>query len=149
MMDKEYLIILKEVTSNDDYQKLKNEKHHGISRYEHLVRVAKRTFIITKKRNLNYKEATRGALLHDFFYSSEVNTHTLRGVYRHPILAYKRSKEMYKLTDKESNVIKAHMFPLAKEFPKSKEAWIVLLVDKGVGLKEFVKYKFITRKLFN
>ena len=142
MMDKEYFIIIKDIIDDENFQKLKYEKHHGISRYEHLIRVSKKTFLITKRKKLDYKKATRAALMHDFFYSSETKTTTLKGALKHPILAYEHASKLIELSPKEGNIIRSHMFPITKELPKSREAWIVVHVDKTVGFMEFIKYKF-------
>ena len=36
------------ITNNQKYQSLKNDYHHGLNRYTHLMHVAKLTFYITK-----------------------------------------------------------------------------------------------------
>ncbi len=142
MMGKEYLAIANEIIYRDDYQKLKHEKHHGISRYEHSIRVGKRTYIIAKRMGLDYKSATKAALLHDFFTSNDSNYHGVKILYNHPLIACKNASKIIELSNKETNIIKSHMFPLSKSFPKSKEAWIVSLVDKRIATYEFIKYKF-------
>ena len=55
---------------------------------------------------------------------------------------------MVTLSEKENNIIRSHMFPLAKEFPKSKEALIVGCADKSVAFYEFLKFKFKPFKRF-
>lgn len=148
MMDREYLQIANDIINNEKYQKLKSEDHHGITRYEHSMRVAKRTYLLSKRLKLNYKEATRAALLHDYFFSDQTTTKNLKGAFRHPIFACKNANEMIKLSEKENNIIRSHMFPLAKEFPKSKEALIVGYADKSVAFYEFLKFKFNPFKRF-
>ena len=147
MMDREYLAIANEIINDEKYQKLKDEKHHGITRYEHSIRVAKKTYIMTKKRNLDYKKATRAALLHDFFYSYQTAPNAPKRMCKHPYVAYYNANEMIELSSKENNIIVSHMFPLTREYPKSREAWVVTYVDKIVALKEFIKYKFNIKKL--
>ena len=142
MMDQEYLDMLNDITNDEEYQKLKCEKHHGINRFEHSMRVAKRTYIVTKRRKMNYKEATRAAFLHDYFFSFQTTTDNIKGAYKHPIFALENSKKRYQLSAKESNIIRSHMFPLSKELPRSREAWIVTRVDKSIALYEFFKFKF-------
>ena len=40
--------IANNVIYTEKYQSLKNEPHHGITRYEHVMRVAKNTYKISK-----------------------------------------------------------------------------------------------------
>ena len=147
MMDKEFLDIVDEVLSIEQYQELKQEKHHGTTRFDHSIRVAKRTFLMAKKRGLDYKSATKAALLHDFFSASDITTKWLKIAYEHPQKAYKNASKYFDLTPKEINIIKCHMFPLSKEFPKSREAWIVSLADKKIAIYEYGKYKFNPKSL--
>jgi hypothetical protein len=46
----------------------------------------------------------------------------------------------FKLTNKEKNIIRGHMWPLTfLHPPKSREAFLVCLADKDVAAKEFAK----------
>ena len=65
-IDEEFSILIDPIKSLDEYQKLKDIKHHGITRYEHSLRVAYYSYIITKALRLDYKETATAALLHDF-----------------------------------------------------------------------------------
>jgi len=147
MMDKEFLELVDDVLSIEKYRKLRQEKHHGTTRFDHSIRVAKRVYLRTKKRGLDYKSATKAALLHDFFSASDITTKWLKIAYEHPQKAYKNASKYYQLSPKETNIIKSHMFPLSKEFPKSREAWIVTYYDKKVAILEYTKYKFNPKKL--
>ncbi len=141
-MDREFIKIAEDILSNKEYQKLGREYHHGTTRLEHSLRVAKSTYLIAKKKGLDYKEATRAALLHDFFTEDQIQSKMLKVAYEHPIRAYENSSRYYSLSKKEGNIIRSHMFPLSKEFPKSKEALIVTIADKKIALMEYAKYKF-------
>ena len=147
MMDKEFLEIEKDIIYTPEFQKLKYEKHHGITRYEHSIRVAKSTYLMTKKMGLDYKKATRAALLHDLFYASDITTKWLKISYEHPIRAYQNASKICQLSDKEINIIKCHMFPLSRELPMTKEAWIVSIADKKIATIECMKYKFNIKNL--
>ena len=149
MMDREFLNIVEDILSNKEYQKLGSEYHHGTTRLDHSLRVAKKTYITAKKMGLDYKEATRAALLHDFFVESQITSKMLKVAYEHPIRAYENASKYYSLSKKEGNIIRSHMFPLSKEFPKSKEALIVTLSDKQIAIKEYAKYKFNIRNLLS
>lgn len=65
--NKEFQRIISPITSDERFQKLKDIKHHGITRYEHSLRVAYYSYRVTKLLHLDYKETTEAALLHDFF----------------------------------------------------------------------------------
>ena len=66
--------IVNDITNHERFLDLKHELHHGISRYEHSLRVAKVTYQISKKLHLDYERATRAALLHDFLQKKKWQT---------------------------------------------------------------------------
>ena len=49
------------------FNELKNESHHGITRYMHVMRVSKYTYRLSKVLHFDYKSANHAALLHDYF----------------------------------------------------------------------------------
>ena len=138
--------IVSDIINNDKYQELKKEYHHGISRYEHSLRVAKTTYKLSKKIGLDYISATRGAMLHDFFKNSEYgNVKGLKQWSIHPHIACLNAKQEFDLNEIEADVIQSHMFPLNTNTPSFKESWLVNYVDEGVSLYEFSRYKFISQ----
>ena len=50
-----------------EFLELKKCEHHGISRFEHSIKVSYNAYKFAKKHNLDYKEVAVGGLLHDFF----------------------------------------------------------------------------------
>ena len=44
--------IINDILFNEKFNKLSNDEHHGITRYEHSIRVAKYSFLISKKFGL-------------------------------------------------------------------------------------------------
>ena len=138
----EFDIINSDILTNNVFRQLDNELHHGISRYGHSYRVATWTYKITKKLGLNYKSATRAALLHDFYFSDELDTkNSFTALFDHPSKALENASKTYNLTSLEANIIESHMFPFGYKLPKYKESWIVTLVDKSVALYEMYRYK--------
>ena len=139
LQDKEYVKIVKDILENNEFNKIKNIEHHGISRFEHSLKVSYRAYKIAKKHNLNYIEVARGGLLHDFFLSDEDRTTKERFVstFVHPKKAEKKAREIFEVSSLEADIIKSHMFPVNVTIPRHKESWLVNLVDKGVGAKEF------------
>lgn len=135
----EFNTIINDILKNEKFIELKYEIHHGISRLEHSLNVAKMTYNACKHLNLkNYEEITRAALLHDFFKSSEV---TENSFLNHPTKALENAKANFELTKKQENIIISHMFPVCKVLPKCKESFIVSIADKIVAIKEGVRYK--------
>ena len=142
MLDKytvEFETIIKPILSNDEFLKTKEKRHHGLTRFDHLMRVSYYSFLITKILHLNYKETTRAALLHDFFLDETDQDTKIGKLRNHPYYALENSLKYYNLTDREQDIIKTHMFPVTFTPPKYLESWIVDLVDDFAGIYE--KYK--------
>ena len=140
---KEFESIANEIINSEKYQSLKSENHHGLSRYEHSLRVAKNTYRLSKKMKLDYISATRGALLHDYFTDEEYrNTKGMKKYSMHPVIALNNAIREYELNPIEENVIVSHMYPMGKTKPNCKESWLVTSVDKSVAIYECARYKF-------
>ncbi len=136
----EYNNIVADIIRNDKFISLKDENHHGITRLDHSLNVAKMAFKIAKK--LKFKDietVTRAALLHDFYVDEEMEGKF--SLYSHPKVASINAKNYFNISKKEVNAIEAHMFPMSQALPKCKEAWIVTLSDKMVAIYEMFRYK--------
>ena len=142
---KEFNEIIEHILENKEFLKTKEKKHHGITRFEHLMRVSYYSYIITKVLKLNYKETARAALLHDFFIDEVEEFNKLKALQKHPLYALDNAKKYYNLTDREEDIIKTHMFPVTFTPPKYLESWIVDLVDDVAGIYE--QYKSSCRQL--
>lgn len=143
--DDNYLSIVENILSNEEFNKIKTIEHHGTSRYEHSLRVSYFSYIITKLLHLDYEDVARAGLLHDFFLSSEDRTFKDRFVsyFTHPKYAVDCATSHFDLSDREINIIESHMFPVYRSIPKYAESWIVSLVDKVVCTYEFsVKFRY-------
>ena len=141
-MSEEYLNIVKDIINNKEFLKLKNYKHHGISRYSHVLRVSRWTYNYCKKHKLDYISATRAALLHDFFFVNNQKVSLLTRIkvlFTHPKLALENSKKYFKLNNKEEKIILSHMFPVGIRMPTSREAWIVNIIDDIASIYERIK----------
>ena len=140
---KNFESIANEIINSDRYQALKNENHHGLSRYDHSLRVAKNTYRLSKKLKLDYISATRGALLHDYFTDEDYrNTKGMKKYSMHPVIALNNAIREYELNPKEENIIVSHMYPMGKNKPNCKESWLVNVVDTGVAVYECARFKF-------
>ena len=135
----EFNNIISDILKNKEFINLKYEIHHGISRLDHSLNVARLTYKMCKKFHIkNYEEITRAALLHDFFRSSEVAN---KCFLNHPIKAVANSKKNFEISSFQENIIAAHMFPVTKTLPKHVGSWIVSGADKAVAIYECSKYK--------
>ena len=122
----EFDTIVNDIANHARFQELKTELHHGISRYEHSLRVSKMTYYITKSLGLDYERATRAALLHDFFFDADLKDYTPREVFQyHQYEALKNAKECFDIDPKQANMIETHMFPVCRKMPKYLESWIM------------------------
>ena len=128
-----------DIISSPKFKSLDLDYHHGLTRYKHIMHVAKGTYYISKFLRLDYVSATRGALLHDYFNESEYLDK--KGL-EMPFLALNNSMKEYNLNIKEKNIIISHMYPIGLIKPEYIEAWIVSLVDKSVATYEYINYKF-------
>jgi len=140
--DLEYMEIIGSIVTNENFIKIKEYEHHGITRYEHSLKVSYYSYLLAKKFGLDYRETARGGLLHDFFYSPDERDKKERIVstFIHPKRAVATAKKNFNLSDKEVDMIRAHMFPVNIAIPKYMESWIVNFVDKAVAISEVGTY---------
>ena len=139
---KDFADIAEDIINSEKYQSFKNENHHGLSRYDHSLRVARNTYKLSKKFNLDYVSATRGALLHDYFTDDDYrNTKGMKKYSMHPVIALNNAIREYELNSTEENIIVSHMYPMGKTKPNCRESWLVTGVDKGVAIYECARFK--------
>lgn len=145
--DKEYKKIVKDILRNSEFKKMYYIEHHGISRWEHLLKISYRSYLLAKKMHLDYKSVARGALLHDFYLDGDERTKKRKflDTFSHPKKALQTSLDIFDINEMEQNIIVSHMFPIYPVLPRSKESILVNAVDKVIGSVELVKeyhYKF-------
>ena len=137
--------IVKEMLSNSKFMRLAYESHHGMTRLDHSLNVARKVYHYAIKFKLDYISATRAAIMHADFIS---NHGLIQGVV-HPDIALANARGEFEVNDKEANMIESHMFPLSITLPRSKEAWLLTIVDKIQAIIEYATYKFNYRKATN
>ncbi len=125
----EFYNIIEDIYKHEEFIKLNNCRHHGITRYDHCLRVSYYTYLITKVLHLNYKEATRAALLHDFFTDEVENYNAVKKLTKHPEIAVENASKYFELSELQKDIIRTHMWPCTFLPPKYLESWIVDLVD--------------------
>lgn len=106
----------------------------------HCIAVAYFSLYLVRRLHLRCNETSlvRGALLHDYFlydWHTPDPSHRLHG-FHHPARALQNARQDLPLTPLEEDIIVHHMFPLTPKPPRSREAAVVCLVDKGCGLYE-------------
>lgn len=145
--DIDYINLVGSVLYNDKFNEIKNIEHHGITRYDHSLKVSYYSYKLAKMLKLNYKVAARAGLLHDYFISEPNITFKEKFIstFSHPKIALKTADECFGVNEIEADIIKSHMFPFYINVPKYAESWIVNIVDKVIGAAEFCNkfsYKF-------
>ncbi len=135
-----------DIMNSPNFHRTKEHIQHGsMTVNRHCVNVAIYSIVISDKlERLGIKceraQLIRGALLHDYFLydwhkPDYVKPHKLHGFY-HPGIALRNARKEYKLTSREKDIIKKHMWPLTIVPPMCREAWIVTTADKWCSLLE-------------
>ena len=132
----EFYNIVCDILDNNEFLRLKEIAHHGITRYEHCLRVGYYTYVVTKTLRLNYIKATRAAVLHDFFIDEVKDENSINRLRRHADYAYFNAKKYFEIGDLEEDIIKRHMFPITFLPPKYLESWIVDILDDFAAIYE-------------
>lgn len=137
--DNNYNTIVEDILNNKEFNKIKYIEHHGITRYDHCLRVSYYSYKISKKLGFKYEEVARGSLLHDFFLSDTNRSikYKLLSTFTHSKKALNKSLEYFSLSKLEQNIIKSHMFPINISIPRYKESFLVSTIDKVVAIYEF------------
>ena len=155
--DKEYMELVKDLINNDIVKEMQNyRQHYDVNTFEHCMNVSYISYKICKKLKWDYKSMARAAMLHDLFLydwrNSKEELH-LDGYHAfvHPKIALENASKLYKLNEKEKDIIVKHMWPVTIAFPKYKETYVITLVDKYSALQESMQYyanKIQSKKLY-
>lgn len=148
-----------DILENENFLETKKDLHHGTSKYEHSLRVAKLSYKLSKIFKADVRSATRAGLLHDFFFGTRKEKPE-NSYLRHPVTASNNAKKYFNVSAREAEAIKTHMFHQVllkkvfpfinrkekvsiKEFkPKSKEGWIICASDLLVSVMECERFQF-------
>ena len=153
--DKEFQSIIHELIENNTVQQMKNyRQHYETSCFDHCYMVAYYCYLICKKYNLDYKSATRAAMLHDLFlYDWRVRQPDRKGLhaFTHGKTACDHACKLFDLNEKEKDMIITHMWPVTINLPKSLEGLILTFVDKYCAMSEtfdIFKSRLFMKKTF-
>lgn len=136
----EYCKILEDLLNHPKVKEMKKYPHHrNIDTHFHSVYVSYNVFKISKKLNLDFKEITRAALLHDFYlYDWHITKHEEKHAWYHPKQAVKNTqKYIGNLSEMQKEMILYHMWPLAKT-PRSIGGFILTFCDKHCANMDLV-----------
>ena len=139
-----YYDIYSEFNDVNKFRELKSIMHHGDNRLNHINRVAKFSFLVSKKIGCDYISCTRGAIMHDFFTKDDITKKNIKFknfLKEHPSIALNNAENNFEINEIEKDIILTHMFPITKERPKYLESKIVCICDKIVSFYEFFRFK--------
>ncbi len=149
----EFKDIIKELLQYKQLHDMHQYVQHGdTSTFEHCLMVAYCSYRMAKALpgHFNYKSLIRGAMLHDFYlYDWHIphHSHRLHG-FSHARCALDNASKLVTLNATEADIIEHHMWPLTfRRYPRSKEAFLVCMVDKFCSLAETFHSRRYKRKL--
>jgi len=139
LMETEFTNIARPLLERLEVAKLSQCEHHrGKTRLEHVKEVAYLSFLWSKRLSLESEEIVRGALLHDLFYYDWLYEGPRLHGFRHHNIALKNARKITRLTEKEEDIIKKHMWPLTIVPPRYMESFVVSLVDTYCSTRDYL-----------
>ena len=153
--DREFQKIIEPLITNETVLKMKNfRQHYETTCFDHCYVVAFYCYLICKKYNLDYKSATRAAMLNDLFlYDWRKRQPDRKGLhaFTHGKTACENACKLFDLNEKEKDMIVKHMWPVTIELPKSLEGFVLTFVDKYCATSEtfeVLKSRLFMKKAF-
>lgn len=148
-----YYNCISDIIDAPELEQLKMITHHiTTTRFQHCLNVSYYGYVICRRLKLDARSAARAGLLHDLFYYDrrEYNSSREKGQpnhsRRHSDIALKNARLVTDITQKESDIIQKHMWPVTRPLPKYREAYVITFVDKYCAVLEFCVPKL--RKYF-
>ncbi|MFQ3662820.1 MAG: HD domain-containing protein [Chloroflexaceae bacterium] len=115
--------------------------HHSVPKFDHLLRVARYSYLLAPWMGADRRTAVRAAVLHDL--DSRLGTLTTHGA-----IAARVAAEMGE-PEAVAKAIVSHMYPFGPR-PTSREGWVLVVADKMASLSDlsvFVGGLFTGRSL--
>ena len=138
----EFCRTTRELLASEQVRSMGRWNHHGrITTLDHSLFVAYWSYRAARKFWWDEAAAARGGLLHDLYLydSKDKSAHPGLQCFDHPRAAARNAAELTALSDKERNIILSHMWPLGGQLPRSREAWLVDLVDTFCAALELAR----------
>ena len=142
----DFIRIVSDIVQNSEYRKLRNFTHHMYTtRYQHCLNVAWYSYLIARKRHLDYVSIARGAMLHDFYLYDRPSDAPIAGRHSdiHPQIALANAEKYFAVNDIMRDVIENHMWPTGCERPKTEEGFIITLTDKYCATLEWSSHQIM------
>lgn len=116
-------------------------QHGGITTFQHCLNVSYYNYLVCKLFSLDARAGARAGLLHDLFLYDWHTHKTPKGernhAFSHPGKALENAEKHFELTSMEKDIIAKHMYPVTlTHFPKYRETWVIIMVDKWCALAE-------------
>ena len=144
--------ILEKYDQNPKVQQMREFIQHGdVTTYQHCKNVVLVSCWLNHRLHLGADETSLavGAFLHDFYLYDWHNCSNITHWhgFKHARIARYNAETVFKLTDKEKNIIQSHMWPLnPTDMPHSREAVLVCMADKMSSSYETVLERKAKRK---
>ena len=140
-MEKEVISCIREMVRSSRLDRMTEFCQHGDTNcLTHTVAVVYCALALAEKMHIkiNKRELIRGGILHDYFLYDWHDGKKERRIhgFTHPGYALKNAEKDFRLTKRERNIIKRHMFPLTVVPPRYREAWLICIADKLCAVKE-------------
>ena len=147
----EFKEIVKDIIANDTVLKMKEYRQHcDIDCFAHCYFVSYTSYKVAKKLGLDYVSIARAGMLHDMFlYDWHAPKGDRKGfhAFTHGKCACKNAEKVFKLSEKEKDMIIKHMWPVTPVPPRSIEGLILTVIDKHCTLVETMRYVLKKHKL--
>lgn len=141
-METQFINMANPLIEHPEVAKLSQYEHHrGKTRLDHVKEVAYISFLWGKRLSLDCDSITRGALLHDLFFYDWLREGPRLHGFRHHNIALKNARKITRLSKKEEDIIKKHMWPLTVVPPRYLESLVVSLVDTFCSAKDYLRVK--------
>lgn len=141
-----------DILSHPKYRQMMSFDHHKpVSCHYHSVFVAYLTFKVSTVLGCDPVETARAAALHDFYlYDWYLTKHDELHAWYHPKMAVINAQTYFgKLSDRQTDMILSHMWPLHPVPPKTREGMILTLIDKYCTSADMLKLSSKFRPLYD
>jgi len=139
LADEEFWNVAAPVIALPDVARLSQYPHHrGKTRLNHVKEVAHLSFFLGRRLSLDVNAIIRGALLHDLFFYDWLREGPQLHGFRHHAIALNNARQITRLSKKEEDIIKKHMWPLTLVPPRYPESLVVALVDTYCSARDYL-----------